>query len=287
MNKVLLAVTALAVSGTASAQQWATELKTTEVVPGIHMIEGADGFAGGNVALLTGDERIVLIDDFVEPLSATLIEVTSGIAGKPVDFVINTHVHGDHTGANAALAGEGATVVAHDNIRLRMLDDEDTSAEALPVLTFSDAVTFHLNGMTTYVFHVESAHTDGDAIIHFPEQNVIHVGDVLFNGLFPFIDLDSGGTVSGYLAAQKKVIAMSDGDTKIIAGHGPLATRDDMQAAVDMIEAGRANVRALVDQGMTADEVVAASPLADYEEWSWGFINTERMVRTLYRDLTN
>ncbi len=285
MKKAILTLMLLA--GPFSAQaQFATELKASEVVPGITMIEGADGFGGGNVALLTGDERIVLIDDFIEPLSSKLIDIAGDIAGSPVDFVINTHVHGDHTGGNAALAGEGATIVAHDNIRTRMLAAEEVNPLSLPVITFSDTVTFHLNGTSVYVFHVETAHTDGDAIIQFPEVNVIHTGDIWFNGMFPYIDLDSGGTVDGYIAAQKKIIAMAEADTKIIPGHGPLGDREALQKTVDMIIAARAKVKTLVDGGLSADEVVAENPLSEFEPWSWNFITTERMTRTLYRDLT-
>jgi glyoxylase-like metal-dependent hydrolase (beta-lactamase superfamily II) len=250
------------------------------------MIEGADGFSGGNVGLLIGDERIVLIDDFVEPLSDKLLETAASIAGRPVDFVINTHVHGDHVGGNAALAGHGATIVAHDNIRTRMLADEKTDPSALPVITFSDAVTFHLNTLTAEVFHVANAHTDGDAVIRFADANVIHTGDAMFNRLFPFIDLDSGGSVSGYIAAQKKILAMTDADTKIIPGHGALATPADLKASIEMLETGRALVKELIEEGLTADEIVGANPLEDYSDWNWGFITTERMTRTFYRDLT-
>ncbi len=288
MHRLEFAILLLSLSATSKAQfDLPTQLKTTEVAPGIFMIEGADGFAGGNVGLLVGEERIVLIDDFVEPLSGTLLKTAGEVAGRPVDFVINTHVHGDHIGGNATLAHHGATIVSHDNIRKRMLADENTDPDGLPILTFSDSVTFHLNGMTAYVFHVASAHTDGDAIIHFPDQNVMHSGDALFNHMFPFIDLDNGGTVDGYIAAQKKMIKMTDENTKIIAGHGALASRADLERDLEVLVDGKKKVKALVDQGMSADEVVAANPLADYhEEYNWAFITTERMTRTLYRDLT-
>lgn len=286
MKHLLTGLVFLSLAGAASAQDYASELKHVEVSPGIHMIEGADGFSGGNVGLLIGDERIVLIDDFIEPLSDKLLETAAGIAGRPVDFVINTHVHGDHVGGNAALAAQGATIVAHDNIRARMLADDTTDPDALPVLTFSDAVTFHLNTLTAKVFHVASAHTDGDAVIYFPDANVIHTGDAMFNGLFPFIDLDSGGSVSGYISAQKKILAMTDADTQIIPGHGALATPADLAASIELLETGRASVAALIDDGRTADEIVAANPLEAYSDWDWSFITTERMIRTFYRDLT-
>lgn len=288
MYRSIFGIALLGLGAAAHAQfDIATELKTTEVEPGIFMIEGADGFSGGNVGLLVGEERIVLIDDFVEPLSGTLLKTAGEVAGRPVDFVINTHVHGDHIGGNASLAHHGATIVAHDNIRTRMLADDETDPDGLPVVTFSDTVTFHLNGLTAHVFHVANAHTDGDAVIHFPDQNVIHTGDAMFNHMFPYIDLDNGGSVDGYIAAQKKMIALADEDTKIIAGHGPLASRADLERDVEVIIDSRAKVKALVEQGMSADEVVAANPLAEYHEgWNWAFITTERMTRTLYRDLT-
>ena len=145
-------------------------------------------------------------------------------------------------------------------------------------------MTFHLNEQMAFVFHVPTAHTDGDSMIHFPGLNVIHTGDVFFNGLFPYIDLDSGGTVAGYIAAQRKVLELSDADTKIIPGHGPLGSRADMQAANDMLIDADARVRELMQQGMTEEQIVAENPLADYHDaWNWQFITTERMTRTLIR----
>ena len=144
-----------------------------------------------------------------------------------------------------------------------------------------------MNGHTAKVFHVANAHTDGDSVIHFPEVNVIHTGDAMFNKLFPFIDMDSGGSVDGFIAAQKKIIAIADDETKIIPGHGVLANKADLQAAVDMLEDAQARVRALVDAGKSQEEVIAENPLADYHDgWNWGFITTERMTEALYRSLT-
>jgi glyoxylase-like metal-dependent hydrolase (beta-lactamase superfamily II) len=164
----------------------------------------------------------------------------------------------------------------------------DVPGDALPILTFSDSVTFHLNGREAFVFHVEHAHTDGDAVIHFPGENIIHAGDAMFNGLFPYIDLDSGGSVEGYIAAQERILALADEQTRIIPGHGPLANRKDLQAAVAMLRDANNRVKKLVAAGQSEDEIVAANPLADYDDdWSWQFISTERMTRTLYRGLTD
>ena len=164
---------------------------------------------------------------------------------------------------------------------------QNTGPGALPVITFSDEMTFHLNGQEAYVFHIPSAHTDGDAAILFRDANVITTGDILFRGLFPFIDLDSGGTVSGYEAGMQRLIDISDDASKFISGHGPVSTRSDLQQDLAMLIDAEAKVKALVDKGMSADDIVAANPLADYHDvYNWGFITTERMTRTLVRSLT-
>ncbi|MDH3532315.1 MAG: MBL fold metallo-hydrolase, partial [Gammaproteobacteria bacterium] len=183
----------------------------------------------------------------------------------------------------------GSIVVAHDNIRKRLVEKpEDAGGPAgLPIVTFSDAVTFHLDGLETRLFHVAAAHTDGDGVIYFPDVNVIHTGDLHFNYLFPFIDLENGGSVDGYIAGQQRILAMANDDTTIIPGHGPLARKADLQAALDMLIDGKARVQKLVAAGMSQEEVRAANPLADYhEQWNWYFITTERMTDTLYRSLS-
>jgi len=273
----------------ASAQNAVTAIKSTEVAPGIHVLEGADGFAGGNMTLLTGDDQVVLIDDGLGTVAAMVVEKTREIAGRDVDFVINTHVHGDHTGSNARFADNGTIIVAHDNIRRRLVEDPSPAGgpDGLPVITFNDAVTFHVNGEETHVFHVETAHTDGDAAIYFRSANVLASGDVVFHRLFPFIDLDSGGDVDGYIAAQKKLLGMIDDQTVVIPGHGGVTDKAGMIADMAMFEDARARVKALVDQGLSADEILAANPLADYDaDYSWSFITTQRMTETFIRFFT-
>ncbi len=290
----LLALTAALTGLThpATAQDSGISFKSTELAPGLYMIHGEGGFAGGNLGLLMGEDGVVLIDDGLPPLVGRLQSAIDELTTEPVEFLINTHVHGDHIGGNEALGKEGATIVAHDNLRKRLVSEGMTTAQgevpapedALPVVTFSDSVTFHLNGREAFVFHVAGAHTDGDAVIHFREDDVIHVGDVMFNGLFPFIDQDSGGTVAGYISAQERILALAGDDTRIIPGHGPLASKQDLQTAVDMLKDSAGRVRALVEAGKTEDEILAANPLADYhDDWNWSFITTERMTRTLYR----
>jgi glyoxylase-like metal-dependent hydrolase (beta-lactamase superfamily II) len=284
-----LALLLLALAPAAPAQDFATSFKSTEVIDGFYMLDGVDGFGGGNVGLLVGDEYIVLIDDALLPTAPALLEAALEIAGRPIDFVINTHVHADHVGGNELMAKDGAIIVAHDNIRKRMQGDPEleTGPGALPVLTFSDAVTFHVNGNEAFVFHIENAHTDGDAAIHFRNVNLIFAGDVMFNGLFPFIDLDNGGTVGGYIAGQQQLLAMADDTTKIVPGHGPVANKADLQRNLDVLIAAQSLVAPLVEKGMSADDIVAANPLEPYESFSWGFITTERMTRTLVRSLSS
>jgi len=288
MRKMMLPLAMLAIAAGTSAQELATEVKSTEIVPGVYMLEGANGFSS-NIGLMIGDEHVLLIDDGMAPITTNLLQTVEKMAGRPVDFVINTHVHGDHVGSNAALAENGATVFAHDNLRRRLVEEPENAGGpgGLPVVTFNDSVTFHVNGHEAFVFHVAAAHTDGDAVIHFRDINIIDAGDLHFNYMFPFIDLDSGGSVAGYIAGQQQIIDLADADTKIIPGHGPVASRADLQVAVDMLIDARARVQVLVDDGMSEAEVLAANPLQQYhEQWNWGFITTERMTGTLYRSLT-
>jgi cyclase len=289
-----LALLSMLVAPLASAQDWmATSFDHTEVSPGIYMLTGADGASDmpvGAAGLLVGDEYVVLIDDSFAPLGPALLEKIEELAGRPADFVINTHAHGDHTGSNQLQAEQGSIIVGHDNLRSRMEGDpqQNTGPGALPVITFSDEMTFHINGIEAYVFHIPSAHTDGDAAILFREPNVIATGDLLFHNIFPFIDLDSGGSVAGYIAGMQRLIDMADEDTKFMPGHGPVASRADMQQDLDMLNDGEARVKVLLDQGMDEEEIVAANPLADYHDaYNWGFITTESMTRTFVRSLTN
>jgi glyoxylase-like metal-dependent hydrolase (beta-lactamase superfamily II) len=282
----------LLMSGMLFAQGDEISVQSTEVAPGLFMLDGVDGqFVGGNMSVLIGDDGVFLIDDGIATTGPALLAAIAELTDQPVDFLINTHIHGDHVGSNVAIRAHGATIVAHDNIRKRLLvatGDEAMPPEGLPQITFSDSTTFHLNGHSAHVIHVARAHTDGDAIIHFPDINVIHAGDVFFNRLFPFVDHDAGGSVAGFLAAQDKIYAMADDDTIIIAGHGSLGNKADVKLARDVLADCHARVRKLLDAGMSEDEIVAANPLADYHDvWNWGFITTERMTRSMVRSLTD
>lgn len=288
MNRTLPALALLTWLGCAHAQDIATETAVTEAAPGVYMLNGANGFSS-NMGLLVGDDRVVLVDDGMAPITADLVATVAELSDRPIDFIVNTHVHGDHVGSNATLADNGALIFAHKNIRKRLLEDPGPAGGegGLPVVTFADGVNFHVAGQDAHVRHIAAAHTDGDAIVHLHGANVIVAGDLFFNYLFPFIDLDSGGTVRGFIEGQRRILAMANDDTVIIPGHGDLASKADLQAAVDMLVDAQARVEALVLEGMSEDEVLAANPLADYHDtWNWGFITTERMTSTLYRSLT-
>ena len=267
--------------------------KSTELAPGLYMLEGVGAFTGGNLGLWTGDDGVLLIDDGMPPYYDLMLEAIREHTEDDVDYLVNTHVHGDHIGNNGALSRSGAVILAHDNIRRRMIEEGVTGPDGqqpagkhqLPEVTFADGVTLHLNGHRAQVIHVAHAHTDGDAIIHFPDADVIHAGDVMFNGLFPYIDMDSGGSVDGYIAAQERILSLAGVNTKIIPGHGPLATKADLEAARDMLVSARDTVRMLVDGGSSNEEILADNPLAEFDaDWSWGFIDTRRMTEQMLRD---
>jgi glyoxylase-like metal-dependent hydrolase (beta-lactamase superfamily II) len=214
------------------------------------------------------------------------------ITDKPVKFVMNTHWHGDHTGGNENLGKSGSPIVAHENVRKRLSTDQfiqlfkmqvpASPKVALPVVTFASDLTFHLNGDEIFVFHVPRGHTDGDAIVHFRTSNVIHMGDVFFNGWYPFIDTSSGGTPDGVIAAADRALALADDSTRIIPGHGPVSSKAELKAYRDMLATVNGRVRAMMKEGRKIDEIVAAGPSAEFDEkWGKAFISPGRFVEML------
>ncbi|WP_425407734.1 MBL fold metallo-hydrolase [Hyphococcus sp.] len=268
------------------------EIKTTAVGEGIYMLEGA----GGNIGLSVGEDGAFVIDDQFAPLAERIVTAIENVSEEPVAFVVNTHWHGDHTGGNEAMGGMGAHIVAHDNVRQRLKEGLTRAGgnttppapdAALPVITFSHAMSFYWNGNDIRIWHPENAHTDGDAIIFFKNANIVHMGDVFFNGNYPYVDLESGGDLDGYIATHEKVLGKIDDETKIIPGHGALASKADLQRTLDMLKDVRSRIQALIDDGMSEEDAVAADPLADLNaDWGQGFISGERMTRTAYRSLS-
>lgn len=287
--KIFQTALLLLVATLSHGQQFATELESTEVAPGIFAIVGADAMAGGSITLLVGDDYVALIDDGFGPIAPLLLDYVAELAGRPADFIINTHLHGDHTGSNAFFAEHGTIIFAHENIRERLAEDpaQAGGVGGLPVVTFGDDVTFYLNGIEAHAFHVAHAHTDGDAAVDFPGINVFHAGDLLFNNLYPYIDLDSGGSVAGIIRFQQELLELTDDETIILPGHGEIASKADLRRNLMMITDSQARVKLLIDQGRTIDEVLDANPLSVYhDDYDWAFISTETFTRMLYRSLT-
>ena len=259
------------------------------VADGLYMLRGA----GGNVAVASGKDGVYLVDDDFEPNAARLREAVGKVATGPVRFLINTHWHGDHTGGNAVLGGAGAIIVAQDNVRQRMSREQVMKSfnetvpaappVALPVITFTETMTLYLNGDTVDIVHAKNAHTDGDAIIHWRKANVIHAGDTFFNGFYPFIDYESGGTVDGMIAAADTILALSDDQTKIIPGHGPLGNKAQLRAFRDMMATVRLRFARARAEGKTTEQVVNAHLLSDLDAtWGQGFLTTDQFSAFAY-----
>jgi cyclase len=273
------------------------ELKTTALAPGLAMIEGVGGFAGGNMAVSYGADGIAIVDDQFAPMVPKIEAAVGALSKGPIRFVINTHFHFDHVGGNEPLRGDGAVILAHENVRKRMSVDQFAKAMnrkipaapagALPIVTFGDGVTLHWNGETIRVEHTAPAHTDGDSHIWFEKANAVHMGDTFVNGLFPFIDVDSGGRITGLIESADRALAKVNAKTKIVPGHGPLATRADLAKFRDMLVDVKARVEKGIASGKTIEQFVASKPLADLDEkWGGGFIKSDQMVSLVWMSLS-
>lgn len=265
------------------------QISSISVAPGVYMLSGQ----GGNMALSVGVDGAVLIDDELALLTEELRTAIAGITTEPVRFVINTHWHFDHTGSNESLARSGAVLVAHDNVRERLRKGQAVPAfnrvfppaptAALPVITFADRVSFHWNGDTLEVAHAPAAHTDGDAVVYFRHANVVHLGDLYWNGIYPLVDGSSGGSTTGMIEAVAAVLARIDANTRVIPGHGPIGDTAGLQAYHDMLRTVHLRIEALRTQGKTIDEIVAAAPTAEFDaQWAGGLFNPEQWVRIVH-----
>src|SRR5438876_2828046 len=296
-----LASAAVVCGQTAAAQQQPdfskVQIKTTKVTGHIYMLEGQ----GGNIAASVGEDGIVIVDDQFAPLAdkiqAALKELK--ITDKPVRFVINTHYHGDHTGGNVPFNNAGSTLIAQDNVRKRLesggiagnggsirMEDKPAPKAALPIITFEHDVTVHLNGEDIRALHFPAGHTDGDSIILFPKNNVVHMGDDFVRYGFPFIDVASGGSVQGMIDAMEKATAQLPADVKVIPGHGALSNLDDVRAFVKMLKETSAVVQKAIDANKTMDQVKAEKILAPWEKFSGQFVNADAFIETLFNSLT-
>lgn len=275
----------------AAAQEAPPPIEAVQVAPGVHVLYGQ----GGNIGVSTGSDGMFLIDDQYANMTDKVVDALAKISPDQPRFVLNTHWHHDHTGGNENLAAKGSVIVAHDRVRERMSAENvneflkrttpPSPAGALPVVTFSDSLSLHVNGDELRGIHVQAAHTDGDVFIHFRKANVIHTGDLVFAGMYPFIDIDSGGSVEGVIAAVDRMLALANEGTRVIPGHGKVTDRAGLESYRQLLAVTSGRMRELVEAGKTLDEVLAAKPFADYDgQLAWAFITVERYIQILYRD---
>lgn len=282
--KSIISLLVFSFSLIACAQAKDVIIKTTKLSDNIYMLEGR----GGNIGVSVGEDGVIMIDSQFAPLSDKIIAAIKELSDKDIKFLVNTHHHGDHTGGNGNISKLGTQIVAHDNVRKRVKANAKQSDESLPIITFNDKLSIHINGEQALIFHVENAHTDGDAMLYFTQSNALHTGDTYFNGRYPYIDLKSGGSVDGYINAVKSAMIFVDENTKIIPGHGKLSNKTEYETFLKMLETIKANVLAEIKNGKTEAEVVAnASITKTYDDlgYSWNFITSEKIRGTFYKSL--
>ena len=273
------------------------EIKVTPVAGKVYMLEGA----GGNIGVSVGEDGILLVDDQFEPLAPKIRAAVEGIVGASgasgagggkIKFVINTHWHGDHTGGNKVFGLE-APIIAHSNVRRRLSTEQSVRGEkvppspkqALPVITFDQAVSVHWNGEEIKVVHFPHGHTDGDSVVFFTGSNVVHMGDDFFAGTFPFVDLGSGGSVQGLIDDVAKALTLVPADAKVIPGHGPLSTRADLERYHAMLVASTDVVRRRMHAGESLEKIQAEGLPAELAPWGKGFVDTKTWILTIHDSL--
>jgi glyoxylase-like metal-dependent hydrolase (beta-lactamase superfamily II) len=258
------------------------EVETTALRGGVHMITGA----GGNIGVLETADGLLMVDDQYAPLAERLQAELDAIAADGPRFVVNTHFHGDHTGGNPFFGREG-TIIAHENVRVRLLDGGEMPAAGLPVITYGDRIRLHLGDETIDLIHLPEGHTDGDSVVFFRSADVVHLGDHFFNGRFPFVDRGAGGSVDGLITNVTNLLDQLGPETVIIPGHGPLADPDDLRSYLDMLRETRQTVRDQVAAGRTDDEIRARGLAERWSDWGWEFISEERWISTLLAEARN
>ena len=288
MISKIIAVLILMTTVTPTVQSNEVEITAVPVATQIYMLSGE----GGNIGLFIGDDGTFLIDDQFAPLTDKIVAAIKSVGGDFPKFLINTHYHGDHTGGNENLGKGGTLIFSHDNVRDRLstgsfiaafdMKREAIPQEGLPVVTFSEDISFHLNGDSLSAIHVPHAHTDGDSFIYFKKANVIHAGDIFFNGFYPFIDVTHGGSLKGMIKAADKILSLADDKTKIIPGHGPMGDKAKLAGYRQMLRTAYERLRKLKAEGKTAQEAVAAKPLADLEgTWGDGIFTSDRWIEII------
>lgn len=294
MKKILSLMLLLVFAAAVQAQQTdfsKIQIKATKVAGNVYMLEGA----GGNIGVSVGDDGLLIVDDQFAPLADKIRAALKGIADKKLHFILNTHWHGDHTGGNVAFGPE-ATIIAHDNVRKRLATEQKSTVfnsttppspkEALPVITFDKTLTVYFNGEEIRAIHFPQGHTDGDSVIFFSSSNVVHLGDDFFAGRFPFVDLESGGSVEGLVRNIGEIITKIPDGAKLIPGHGPISTLDDLKSYHRMLQQTTEIVRQKIAAGKTLEQVKSEGLPEEWRPWGTGFIKTDRWVETIYKSLT-
>ncbi len=259
-------------------------IKIHKLTDQLYMLEGQ----GGNIGISVGNDGILMIDSQFAPLTPKILEAIKTISDKPIKFLANTHHHGDHTGGNENISKLNTPIIAHDNVYKRIKDNKNQSDAYLPVITFNNEMSIYMNNEQVLIFHVEHAHTDGDALLYFTNSNVLHTGDTYFNGRYPYIDLNSGGSVNGYIEAANRALILIDNDTKIIPGHGQPSNKKEYTFFLKMLETLRDKVTTEIENGKTEDDVANNTALTktfDDLGFSWNFITSEKIRRTFYLSL--
>ncbi len=296
MNPARRCLLALVVAPAAFAQpdMSSVVIEAKRVSDNVYMVTGR----GGNIGLSIGADGAFLVDDQYGKLTERILKTVAELTPEPVKFVVNTHWHGDHTGGNENMGKAGAIIVAHENVRRAMSTEHFLAAfnhttlaspeAALPVVTFTESMSFHFNGDDIRVQHVAPAHTDGDSIVIFRNANVIHMGDTYFNGMYPFIDTSTGGSIAGMIAAADIALELANNKTQFIPGHGPLSGVAELRASRAMLQTVHDRVEKLITQGKSREEVIAAAPTRDFDEaWGKGFLNPPKWVGIVYDSMTS
>jgi glyoxylase-like metal-dependent hydrolase (beta-lactamase superfamily II) len=293
VKKFLLLLVLIVFAGAAQAQTdfSKVQMKATKVAGNVYMLEGA----GGNIGVSVGDDGLLIVDDQFAPLADKIRAALKGLADKKLRFILNTHWHGDHTGGNVVF-GPAAKITAHDNVRTRLATEQKSTVfnsttpaspkEALPVITFDQSLSVHFNGEDIRAIHFPHGHTDGDSVIFFSASNVVHLGDDFFAGRFPFVDLESGGSVEGLVKNIGELVNKIPADAKLIPGHGPISTLDDLKSYHRMLQQTTEIVRGKITAGKTLDQIKTEGLPDEWKPWGTGFIKTDRWVETIYKSLT-
>ena len=281
MRGIILLITMMVTVATSAADSFAeTKISSQHVSGSVHMLTGA----GGNIGVSVGEEGILIIDDQFEPLAERIAKAIGDISKSKMRYVINTHYHGDHTGSNAWFREvKDTTIFAHENVRKRLAGVDGHKHSSLPVVTYASGLTFHFNDETIKVMHLPGGHTDSDSVVWFEKADVLHAGDLFFEGRFPYIDLVGGGTVAGYIQNMQTLSCQLGDETKVISGHGKLSDKVGFLQALDMIKQTAAFVASQKASGKSEKAIINDGLDDKWKAWSWQFINEEKWIKTLYK----